>query len=153
VWLQGFFNSSRQGHPPLQSMPQGRGKATKGEAQTAGGKSLMLKHEQIIEGKPQVKQRPRMTRFGHVFTPKETLDAEERIVEQYDGPEFEGPVEIAAHFYKNHTEVTIKQVERVGRPSTRGDIDNLEKLLLDGLQKAGAIINDRQVVTLRLYKK
>jgi Holliday junction resolvase RusA-like endonuclease len=111
---------------------------------------LMLKHEQIIEGKPQVKQRPRMTRFGHVFTPKETIDAEAVIADRYDGPQFEGPVEISAHFYADHTDIVIKQVER--KSKLRGDVDNYLKLVADGLQKAGAIINDRQIVSIRGYK-
>ena len=38
-------------------------------------------YELVIEGRPRTKGRPRMTRSGRAYTPKETVEAENRIVE------------------------------------------------------------------------
>jgi hypothetical protein len=37
-----------------------------------------------VEGEPMVKARPRVTRSGHTYTPKTTVDAERRVREAFE---------------------------------------------------------------------
>lgn len=81
-----------------------------------------------ISGKPVPKGRPRLSRYGGAFTPETTVAYEQAIAnayrEQAPGVVFDGLVEIFCYFgLKRHT-VT--------------DLDNLEKSVWDGLEKAGA---------------
>lgn len=95
---------------------------------------------------PRTKGRPRMTRGGRAYTPKETLEAEHAIADTVcaDAHEpFHGPVEVRIRYYKDHQTITI--TERARKSKLRGDVDNYVKLTLDGLQKSGIIKNDNQV--------
>ena len=77
-----------------------------------------------IEGDPVPKARPRSTRSGHTYTPKRTVDAEtvirnlaaEQVTEPYDGP-----VGVSLAFSC--------------ATARRTDGDNLQKLVLDALNK------------------
>lgn len=100
-----------------------------------------------IDTPPRVKQRPRMTRRGRVYTPAATLEYEAAVASFYNGPLFEGPVGIALTFAKHHTTVTITELPKPTE-FVRGDLDNLVKSVLDGLQKGVAFNDDRQVVRL-----
>ena len=91
----------------------------------------------VIPGRPVAKGRPRVGAAGNVYTPKTTRDYEERIAwlvrasrGRVDGP----------------CEVFITVFARGNRP----DIDNVAKIILDGLQKGSGIANDRDVVDLRV---
>jgi Holliday junction resolvase RusA-like endonuclease len=108
-----------------------------------------LKYSFLIDGKPKPKERPRMTRRGRTYTPKATLEAEQRIRDAYSGPLFTGPVAMYVTFEKDHTEVTIRPADWTS--GLRGDIDNYVKTILDGLQ-GKAFDNDRQVVHLQAAK-
>ncbi len=103
-----------------------------------------------IPGKPHAKQRPRATRKGHVYTPKETV-AFERTVKQIAGPLFgepmTGPVclKIAARFEPPKSLSKKKTQERLWRPHTqRPDIDNVAKAIMDALNGI-AYVDDAQV--------
>jgi Holliday junction resolvase RusA-like endonuclease len=72
-----------------------------------------------VEGEPMVKARPRVTKAGHTYTPKATKDAELRVAEAYDGELFTGNVGVELHFFQGSR--------------ARKDIDNMIKLILDGL--------------------
>lgn len=72
-----------------------------------------------IEGEPIVKGRPRFTKTGHAYTPKATKDAEARVGEAYEGDLFSGNVGVELHFFQGSR--------------ARKDIDNMVKLVLDGL--------------------
>jgi Holliday junction resolvase RusA-like endonuclease len=93
----------------------------------------MTEYSFIAEGKPQVKQRPRMTRRGRAYTPKATHDAERAIADQYAGPLFDTPVHVEVRYSKDHQSVYITEIENEVIKSLRGDIDNYLKLTLDGL--------------------
>lgn len=95
---------------------------------------------------PRTKGRPRMTRNGRAYTPKETLEAEHAIADTVcaDGHEpFHGPVEVRIRYYKDYQVITV--TERARRSPLRGDVDNYVKLTMDGLQKSGLIRDDKQV--------
>jgi crossover junction endodeoxyribonuclease RusA len=101
-------------------------------------------HSFRIDLPPQVKQRPRMTRRGRVYTPAKTLNYELGVAQFYDGPLFDGPVAIHLMFGKNHTDVTVVQTIK---PTVylRGDLDNYVKSVADGLNGV-AYSDDRQIV-------
>lgn len=109
----------------------------------------MVSYTFIHPGKPQVKQRPRMGRNGRVYTPKATLEAEEELRADYEGPLFEGPIALNMSFWPDRTEITI--TEGVVQAPLRGDIDNYSKLVLDGLEGV-AYPNDRQVMVITAAK-
>lgn len=97
-----------------------------------------------VEGKPRVKQRPRMTRGGRTYTPKATLDAEQSIRDQYGGPKFEGPVKVMILYMRDSQEITITDIQWENTSKVRGDVDNLVKCTLDGL--TGAAWDDDRIV-------
>lgn len=103
----------------------------------------------IANGKPQVKQRPRMTRRGRVFTPEKTLLAERSLAEQYDGPLFEGPVAVEMRFALDHTSIFISDLDYEPIKGLRGDLDNYIKIL-DGLNGV-AWNDDRQIKSIYAY--
>ncbi len=107
----------------------------------------------IVEGRPRPKGRPRMSKRGRVYTPKETVEAEKRYIDAVgdNPPVFDGPVYVEMLFGKESTQIHIKSVPD-WKTSLRGDIDNYVKLALDGVQRAGVIVNDRQVVGLEVSK-
>jgi Holliday junction resolvase RusA-like endonuclease len=94
-----------------------------------------------------------MTRRGRVYTPKESILAEELIAETIgeDAPTFTGPVSVEMIFNKESTSVTVRSLEE-GATGLRGDLDNYIKLLLDGIQRSPLIENDRQVLHIDAVK-
>ena len=90
-----------------------------------------------IPGTPVAKGRPRKGLNGHIYTPARTRAAEAEIAwyAHAAGERFAGPVRVAIDFYGG-----------------RGDVDNLAKLVLDGLQKGELLRNDSQVTKLELAK-
>ena len=86
-----------------------------------------------VEGEPMVKARPRVTRSGHTYTPKTTVDAEKRVREAFEvtGCEpFSNAVGVELAFFQG--------------TRARKDIDNMEKLVLDALNGV-AWVDDVQV--------
>ena len=110
-------------------------------------------HKQIFNIKPRSKQRPRSTRSGHTYTPKETREYEKLISKAYSGVVFaEGPLHVTLVFDNEKTEITIKELKpkRVSS-KLRGDIDNYAKAILDALNGV-AYTDDKQIVSLELRK-
>ncbi len=69
-----------------------------------------------------VKARPRMTKTGHTYTPKATVDAERRVREAFEATGhdgFTGAVGVELAFFQG--------------TRARKDVDNLVKLVLDSL--------------------
>lgn len=112
-----------------------------------------MRHTFTIPGRPQVKQRPRMTRRGRVYTPEATTQFERWVAESYgDGPLFTGPVHVRIRLHKDKTVVTVEECA-AGTSGLRGDIDNYVKSVLDGLQMGSAAFkNDSQVVRVTATK-
>lgn len=111
-----------------------------------------LKHTQKYATRPQVKQRPRMTRRGRAYTPIKTHEAENVIAAGWTGPKFEGPIYMIAKFHKTGSEITVGLVEdRETKPTLRGDIDNYVKLVMDGLNGV-AYDDDNQIVYIEVTK-
>jgi crossover junction endodeoxyribonuclease RusA len=104
-----------------------------------------------VDSKPVPKGRPRMTRYGRVFTPATTLNAEAIIAQAWNGPKYEGLVEVDCMFTPEGTTVTVTPVDGT-QSKLRGDIDNYVKLLMDGLNGV-AWLDDKQVIVVRAEKR
>ena len=108
-------------------------------------------HTVTYKGRPQVKQRPRMTRRGKAYTPMKTHLAENVIRDGWTGPKYDGPVFLRAEFTREGTIVTVGIHDGEASP-LRGDIDNYVKLVMDGLNGV-AYEDDNQIVYLEVYKQ
>ena len=84
-------------------MPKGKSKtsSTKPEKEPPSGSEFTF----IVLGRPVPKGRPRMTRRGRVYTPKESILAEELIAETIGeaAPTFTGPGSVEMIFNKEET--------------------------------------------------
>ena len=92
----------------------------------------LLEHAFIVEGRPKPKGRPRMTRKGRVYTPKDTLESEAKIAEAYDGPMFEGPILMRIAYTTEYQCIEIEELPN-DKSKLRFDLDNAIKATLDGL--------------------
>lgn len=103
-----------------------------------------------VDGDPRGKQRPRHTKQGIVYTPTETTQYEKRVALEYrrvGGELIDGPVkvEIWSFFRIPASKSKKAAAEMLGRPADKKpDIDNIEKIVLDGLQGV-AFKDDKQV--------
>ena len=100
-------------------------------------------YELTIDGRPQPKQRPRVTK-SHTYTPKETVQQENKIIAQWvakhGNVEIEGDIELICQFWYSDKRTA--------------DLDNLIKLVSDGLGGGGEgyrSFNDRQIKKLHGY--
>lgn len=109
-----------------------------------------MRYEFVAEGKPAVKQRPRMTRRGRAYTPAATHEAERNIADQYQGPLFENPVQIQIRYSKDHQQIFIEETDWVAIKTLRGDIDNYLKLTMDALNGV-AWVDDSIVKSVYIY--
>ena len=116
-----------------------------------------------IPGKIQAKQRPRFSKSGIVYTPKETRVYENFVrvcyndyADQYKWEPYVGQiraeVEVFVQVPKSDSKLK-KQTKLVGeiRPTTKPDCDNLAKSILDSLNGL-AYQDDKQVVELEVKK-
>lgn len=87
-----------------------------------------------IPGRPVAKQRAR-TVNGHTYTPPATREYEELVA-------WSATAQRARHTLTGDVLVSMTITTR---KRLRGDIDNYEKAILDGLVKGGALADDRQV--------
>ena len=88
----------------------------------------------VIPGRPKPKGRPRFAK-GHAYTPKETRDAEQRIVDLF---EFECPL------WEPTVEKVRLTVDAYFKNRQSCDLDNVAKLVSDALNKV-AYADDRQI--------
>jgi len=106
-----------------------------------------------IDRRPKVKARPRHTKKGHVFTPKETLIEEDYVAEAWReqvGKQIEGPVEVMVVYSPSCTLLTVVESPHNAK-TLRGDLDNYIKLTLDALNEI-AWKDDIQVVRISAVK-
>ena len=112
----------------------------------------------FIPGKPKGKQRPRVYR-GHAFTPQETKDYELMIANLYralHGKMIDGYVSVEIYvLYLVPKSYTKKKCEQIRRreilPAVKPDIDNIIKIVLDGLNGV-AYKDDAQVIEVKARK-
>lgn len=112
-----------------------------------------------IYGKPQPKERPRVYK-GHGITPTRTKNYEAKIARAWAAkyPEqAEGDLRVEIVFYMpiptSWSKLKKEKAERgLIRPTVRPDIDNLVKIVLDGLNGV-AFMDDKQVIELYAIKR
>lgn len=110
----------------------------------------------VIQGRPQGKARPRVTKYG-AYTPKKTKEYEKAAALAYKlagGEEFKGAVlmEIIAYFkipdsYSKKRAASVREKAYPHRP----DCDNIAKIICDALNGI-AYKDDGQVVRLNVTK-
>lgn len=117
----------------------------------------------IIPGNPKGKGRPRMTRSGHTYTPKDTAQYENLVKLAFEAAKpqrfipFEGPVkaiieagyEIPKSWSKKKRELALEGIEE---PTKKPDLDNIAKSILDSLNGI-AYRDDSQVTKLEIRKR
>ena len=118
----------------------------------------------VIEGEPQAKQRPRFKRVGaHVqtYTPTETLAYEMKLKKAWQKEKYEMfndiplSVHIMAYFPIPESYTKLKKAqakENIIKPTTRKDVDNIAKIVLDGLNGV-AYADDKFVTDLVVRKR
>lgn len=109
-------------------------------------------YEFVAEGRPKTKGRPRASRTGRVYTPKATLVAEAELAAQYDGPKYDGPLDVSVEYEKDRQTIAITPLPEDQATVAQADIDNLLKLTLDALNGV-AWNDDRQIVRITGTKK
>lgn len=103
-----------------------------------------------VPGTPHAKQRPRATRRGIMFTPKETVNAE-TFIRLIASPHFPAPltgpvaIDVTAIFQPPKSWSGVKIRRSIGAPHCqRPDLDNLQKTVGDALNGV-AYVDDAQV--------
>lgn len=116
----------------------------------------------IVYGDPKGKARPRVTR-GHAYTPKNTAEYENKVLLSYrksypDRIPWEHGVPLKARiraYYAIPETITNKKKELMRKgeafPTKKPDADNVEKIILDSLEKI-LFHNDAQFVDCRTTK-
>lgn len=116
-----------------------------------------------VYGEAVGKQRPRLGKGGHIYTPRKTVDYENLIKEaytsQYADFKFEKniPLYVNIRICKTIPKTATKAFRdkaRVGEvfPTCKPDIDNVIKSILDALNGV-AYCDDSQIVTLETVKR
>lgn len=113
----------------------------------------------IVYTTPVPKGRPRFTRQGHAYTPKETLRYESMIRTCWKLAHLgviTGEIKVRIDFFMPIPKSMSKADRRKAEakellPAKRPDIDNLAKSVLDSLNET-AYWDDNQIVQLRLNK-
>ncbi len=110
-----------------------------------------------VPGAPVAKGRPRFTRRGHTYTPLATRQAEWEIraawVAKYpDMAPLLGPLCLEAIFHMPQPKSVPKSRRLTAQPTTRPDVENICKVILDSLNKV-AFRDDAQVVEVHLKKR
>ena len=117
-----------------------------------------------VYGQPVPKKRPRVTRYGHAYTPKESLAYETEVANMAksamgSSEALETPVAVYIYinyavppsYSKKRREACLNGSERP-TGANLGDIDNVAKQILDACN--GIVYkDDRQVVSLHVTKR
>ncbi len=121
----------------------------------------------IVDLPPMGKERPRMARSGHVYTPKKTVDAEKLIADTYGWLTFDEPEDVripkgeparlvVTAYFPIPKSFTKEQRQKIAEgklfPAKKPDADNVLKLVGDALNGV-AYDDDAQVVDARCLKR
>ena len=113
-----------------------------------------------VQGKVIGKARPRVTRVGHAYTPATTRLYEKAIrdaflaaggskISGYVHVDFEATTKLQASATKAQKAMRLEGKELA---TSKPDIDNIEKALLDAISRGVAFDDDVQVVSVRKIK-
>lgn len=128
-----------------------------------GMRSSMKEVEFVVYGRPKGKGRPRFTMDGHAYTPQTTRMYEKEIRQAFreaGGTSFGAvpvAVEVTAYYpIPKSARKADREAMAAGMvvPMVKPDIDNVMKVVLDGIQgENGAFRDDVQVVSVRAEKR
>jgi Holliday junction resolvase RusA-like endonuclease len=105
-----------------------------------------------VDTPPRSKGRPRVLPNQRAYTPKATVDAERVVKEAWQGagyPKLDGPLSMSIEFDPKGYTITLAEAQHSSK--MRADLDNLIKLVGDGLNKV-AYNDDKQIVHLNCSK-
>lgn len=118
--------------------------------------------EFVVPGEPKGKGRPRMTKSGHTYTPKDTEVYENLVRHSFLGRYADfTPIEGSLTVYINAVYSIPKSVSkkkrqqmlnREIRPTKKPDVDNITKAILDSLNQI-TYRDDSQVTSLIVTKE
>jgi len=119
-----------------------------------------------VPGKPQGKARPRMTRTGHTYTPKQTVCYENRVrlmaaEAMQGGAAWEGPVELSMVVVMERPQSHYGTGKNAGKVKTTApavccrlpDLDNVIKAISDACSNGIVYRDDRQIVSLHCERQ
>ena len=107
-------------------------------------------YERKYDFKARGKQRPRITRSGHMYTPKQTVEFEKMVAMGWGHPRLSKEIRAEVDVYVK-IPTSFKKGKRLAtehniiRPTTTPDIDNILKAIFDGLNGV-AYEDDKQIV-------
>ncbi len=114
-----------------------------------------MRHSFRIPWRARPKKRPRVTRRG-TYMPKDYREWKSNVADYLAAvwkpkPPLDSPVAVEIVMRSDRIEVQIIELDELWRRPKylRGDIDNLAGGVLDAMQEAGVISDDRHVVKLR----
>lgn len=106
-------------------------------------------------GHIKAKERPRMTKTGRVYTAKETRQFEASVAawaRKLKVPKLRYPIAVTLRMYENSPLPLTVELSRVGLTyNEQGDIDNLAKAILDGMNRI-MYKDDKQIAKLSLER-
>ena len=113
-----------------------------------------------IPGNPVGKQRARITRRGHAFTPAKTVNYEALVKQTFAAkyPDFvpmPGPVRMILSIYLMESQETQRKIKKsiaTIYPTIKPDLDNVFKTCADGLSGL-AYVDDKQIISVYAEKK
>lgn len=119
----------------------------------------MMQIEFTVQGEPQGKARPRVTRYG-VYTPKKTVEYEKAIKNAFlsaGGRRTESPVKVSIIAYYKIPKSASKAKSAAMNageimPTKKPDLDNIAKCVCDALNGV-AYEDDVQVCWLKVSKR
>ena len=108
-----------------------------------------------IPGEPQGKGRPRFWQ-GHAVTPPATRAYEKLVAESWTGGMMQGAIKMEIWAFFKIPKSASKKMQRCMmlnkiKPEKKPDIDNIQKIILDGLQ-GRAFEDDKQVIEITAHK-
>ncbi|MFS8542106.1 MAG: RusA family crossover junction endodeoxyribonuclease [Tissierellales bacterium] len=121
---------------------------------------MINKVEFVIPGEPKAKARPRVTKNGFAYTPKQTVEYENWVKQCYliehGQAMLEGEIKATIKAFFTIPKSTSKKrkklmIEGEIRPTKKPDTDNIAKSILDSLNGI-AFKDDSSVVILEVYK-
>lgn len=110
-------------------------------------------HTGLIAGPPVAMGRPRMTRGGRAYTPAKSREYMNMAIEQIKTdwankpPLADQPLKLCVQFIHKRP-ARIKVPGRVLK-TTKPDIDNLIKMVMDAISKAGVWVDDNLIVEIQ----
>jgi len=109
----------------------------------------------IVKMQPVAKGRPRFTKQGRTYTPKKTKEATDAIAKKiYETREEQIPSDVPVSVYCRFLckrPLAMRKGDRVLK-TTKPDVDNYLKLVMDACNQAGVWHDDSQVVEILAQK-